>query len=269
MLKIWYWDTWLRPSCRIWVCTEKLGIPKLLGVNSNSATRPELSIPIKLGSRLDGTSGMVPRWVATCQLHQLHFCVFWALVGLLLWSHVLGHERNPDQTIQLLRSTLKIFEVLPYFIVLLHLEQHRYFGAMDGFDLAFDHRHPVFKSHIETVHGLPKKSIYVQVCAPKVSGVATLLDPGGKRWIMGVGEIFDETLSWPEDCIGHESNCTLSGPQSSGGMRHKIDASGREARNVATTFDTRSEETNIDDTPRCHQIRAENAWKVRLNRLRR
>ena len=124
---------------------------------------------------------------------------------------MLGHERNPDQTIQLLRSTLKIFEVLPYFIVLLHLEQHRYFGAMDGFDLAFDHRHPVFKSHIETVHGLPKKNIYVQVCAPKVSRVATLLDPGGKRWRMGVGEIFAETLSWPEDCIGHESNCTLSG----------------------------------------------------------
>ena len=81
MLKIWYWDTWLRPSCRIWVCTEKLGIPKLLGVNSNSATRPELSIPIKLGSRLDGTSGMVPRWVATCQLHQLHFVYFGLSLG--------------------------------------------------------------------------------------------------------------------------------------------------------------------------------------------
>ena len=94
---------------------------------------------------------------------------------------MLGQERNRDQTIQLLRSTLRIFEVLPYFIVLLHLEQHRYFGAMDGYDLAFDHRHPVFKSHIETVHGLPKKSMYsiVQFDAPKVSGVATLLDPGG------------------------------------------------------------------------------------------
>ena len=34
-----------------------------------------------------------------------------------------------------------------------------------------------------------------------------------------------------------------------------------EARNVATTF-RRSEETYIDDTPRCHQVRRENARKV-------
>ena len=46
---------------------------------------------------------------------------------------MLGHQRNRDQT-----STLKIFEVLPYFIVLLHFEQHRYFGAMDGFNMGFD-----------------------------------------------------------------------------------------------------------------------------------
>ena len=72
----------------------------------------------------------------------------------------------------------------------------------------------------------------------------------------------------PRDCIGHESNCTLSGPQSSGVMRHKIDAtrrscdaSGTQARNVATTF-RRSEETYIDDTQRCHEVRAENAPKV-------
>ena len=75
-------------------------------------------------------------------------------------------------------------------------------------------------------------------------------------------------FSRPRDCIGHESNCTLSGPQSSGVMRHKIDAtrrscdaSGTEARNVATTF-RRSEETYIDDTQRCHEVRAENAPKV-------
>ena len=58
---------------------------------------------------------------------------FWALGGLLLRSHVLGHQRNRDQT-----STLKIFELLPYFIVLLHFEQHRYFGAMDGSNMGFD-----------------------------------------------------------------------------------------------------------------------------------
>ena len=33
---------------------------KLICATANHATRPELSIPIKLGSRLDGTSGMVP-----------------------------------------------------------------------------------------------------------------------------------------------------------------------------------------------------------------
>ena len=123
--------------CRIWVFTrERRELPskiwcKLKSCNNAWARYPKISQLYKLGSRLDGTSGMVPRWVATCQLNQLHFCVFWALVGLFLWSHVLGHQRNRDQTLQLLWSTLKIFEVLPYFIVLLHFEQHRYFGAMD------------------------------------------------------------------------------------------------------------------------------------------
>ena len=74
--------------------------------------------------------------------------------------------------------------------------------------------------------------------------------------------MFAETDILPDDCLARESNC-VSGPQSGGKMRHKIDALFEmQARKVATTFDTRSEETYIDDTPRRHQVRAENARKV-------
>lgn len=75
-------------------------------------------------------------------------------------------------------------------------------------------------------------------------------------------EMFAETDILPDDYLAHESNC-VSGPQSGGKMHHKIDALFEmQARKVATTFDTRSEETYIDDTPRRHQVRAENARKV-------
>ena len=44
--------------------------------------------------------------------------------------------------------------------------------------------------------------------------------------------MFAETLRWPEDCIGHESNCTLSGPQSSGVMRHRGEERGNDIQKV-------------------------------------
>ena len=188
---------------------------KLICATSNHATRPELSIPIELGSRLDGTSGMVPRWVATCQLHQLHFCVFWALVGLLLWSHVLGHERNRDQTIQLLRSTLKIFEVLPYFIVLLQ----------DGFDLAFDHRHPVFKSHIEN-RPWPSKEKHVQYssswCSQSVRCCHTVR-PWRIKMENGSSGCLLKRLVGQRTALAMRATARFPEPQSSGVMRHKID----------------------------------------------
>ena len=72
-----------------------------------------------------------------------------------------------------------------------------------------------------------------------------------------------ETEILPDDCLPHESNGTLSGPQSGGTMRHKIDVLfDMQRRKVATTFDARSEETWIEDTPRRHQVRAENARRV-------
>ena len=75
--------------------------------------------------------------------------------------------------------------------------------------------------------------------------------------------MFAETEILPDDCLPHESNGTLSGPQSGGTMRHKIDVLfDMQRRKVATTFDARSEETWIEDTPRRRQVRAENARRV-------
>ena len=52
-----------------------------------------------------------------------------------------------------------------------------------------------------------------------------------------------ETEILPDDCLPHESNGTLSGPQSGGTMRHKIDVLFEmQGRKVATTYDTRSED---------------------------
>ena len=98
------------------------------------------------------------------------------------------------------------------------------------------------------------------------SGVATLLPhcqtlqekDGGVEF-----EMFAETEILPDDCLPHESNGTLSGPQSGGTMRHKIDVLFEmQRRKVATTYDTRSEETWIEDDERRHEVRAENARRV-------
>ena len=76
-------------------------------------------------------------------------------------------------------------------------------------------------------------------------------------------EMFAETEILPDDCLPHESNGTLSGPQSGGTMRHKIDVLFEmQRRKVATTYDTRSEETWIEDDERRHEVRAENARRV-------
>ena len=48
--------------------------------------------------------------------------------------------------------------------------------------------------------------------------------------------MFAETEILPDDCLPHESNGTLSGPQSGGTMRHKIDVLfDMQRRKVATT----------------------------------
>ena len=117
-------------------------------------------------------------------LCQLHFCVSWALVGLFLWSHWDIKETEIKQ--------YKYFEVLPYFCIsssIITLVP----WMVSIWDLTTGC--PGVRSHIETVHGHSwpsKKSIYVQVFAAKVSGVATLSDG---EWEF---EIFAETLIRPD-----------------------------------------------------------------------
>ena len=166
-------------------------------------------------------------------------------------------------------TSAKYFEDFWSIAVLLHFEQHRYFGAMDGFDLAFDNRHTVFKSHIETVHGLPKKSIYSSSLCSQSVRCCHIARPWRIKMENGISGCLLKRLVGQRIALAMRATARFPEPQSIGVMCHKIDALfGMEARNVATTFDTRAEETYIDDTQRCHQVRAENAWKVRLNRLR-
>ena len=93
--------------------------------------------------------------VNLCQLNQLHFCVSWALVGLFLWSHWDIKETEIKQ--------YKYFEVLPYFCIsssIITLVP----WMVSIWDLTTGC--PGVRSHIETVHGLPKKaSIFKVFCA--------------------------------------------------------------------------------------------------------
>ena len=78
-----------------------------------------------------------------------------------------------------------------------------------------------------------------------------------------VFEMIAETDILAGDCLGHDSNSTVSGPQSGGTMRHNIDdVFDMERRDIARTYDERSEPTYIHDRSRRLEVRAENARRV-------
>jgi len=76
-------------------------------------------------------------------------------------------------------------------------------------------------------------------------------------------DMIAETDILAGDCLGHESNSTVSGHQSGGTMRHEIDhVFDMERRDIALTYDERSEPTYIQDRARRLEVRAEHAQRV-------
>ena len=195
--------------------------------DSDHATRPQQSIPIKLGSRLDGTSGMVPRW-ATCQLMSTALlCVLGSSWAVSMETCATGTSKKPRSN----NTTILKYCRTSAFRVASLLWCHGWFrsGIWPPVAQGWD---PISKPSM-AIHGLPKKASMLKFLLPKCPVLPHCqMENGSSRCLL---------KRWFGQRIALAMKATARSPDRrvAGTMRHKIDALFRmEARNLATTQTT-------------------------------